>query len=402
MSSRFNIVNKPKKIETEEEETELEEEQQNEQQKAAKKRMTKYMLFIMVGFVGLILIIFLLSLLIDKKYTYEEIEVVLKDAAVEYFVDHKDSLPTAEGDIVQVDVASLSVEEKMKPLSEYLEEGVTCSGNVQVQKVGEEYVYTPYLDCGESYKTIELYNKIIAEEPVVTTGYGLYSINGFYVYRGEEVNNYVQLDKQLWRIVKITPANNIVLIKAEIDGTSEAWDDRYNKYTTYNDGMNSYNTSRIKETLSTMYSNTKEDDFEPPLFSDNDRAKIIPYDLCIGKRSSNQVSKNGEIECSEIVENQKIGLLPLYDYINASIDEDCSTAESLSCQNYNYLITERSWWTQTPDSKSTYSVYSIEENGKIESNSTASYNYIRPVIYLNSKVMYKEGKGTAEKPYILK
>lgn len=403
MSSKFNIVSKPKKIETEEEEeTELEEEQQKQNDQAARKKMVKYMIYIMVGFVVIILIVLLISLFVNKKYTYEEIENVLKEAAVEYFEVHKDKLPQEDGYVVEVDAANLSVEEMMKPLSEYTEEGVTCSGNVQVQKVGEEYVYIPYLNCGESYTTIELYNQIIQNEPIVTTGYGLYNVNGNYVYRGENINNYIQLEKQLWRIVKITPSNNLVLILEELGDNIQPWDDRYNKQALYTAGLNSYNTSRIKEILEKMYSDTKEEEFSIPLLSNNDRAKIVPHDLCIGKRAANQQSKNGEVECKETIQNQKIGLLPLYDYMNASIDADCTTPESKSCQNYNYLVKEKTWWTITGDTKSTYDVYQIRESGKIESNTTSNYANIRPVIYLNNKVMYKEGNGTSEKPYIIK
>ena len=405
MSSRFNIVNKPKKIETEEveEETELvEEQEQKEKEQNAKKKMVKYMTFFMIGFVILILIIFICSLFMNKKYTYEEIELVLKDAAIAYFADHKDALPVNDGDIVEIESVNLSVEEKMKPLSEYTGEGVACNGSVQVQKVGEEYVYTPYLNCGESYTTVELYNHIIANEKVVTSGYGLYTINGYYTYRGENVNNYVQLEKHLWRIVKITPSNNIVLIKAETEDNYQPWDNRYNKLAKYNAGMNTYNSSRIKEALEKLYKTDTEEDGQLQILTNNDRAKTVAHDVCIGKRAKNQVSKNGEIECKEVLKNQKISILPVYDFMNASIDNDCTTPESLTCENYNYLSNGKTWWTITADSATTYNAYEISERGRIRSTTTQTYSNMRPVIYLNSKVMYKEGNGTLEKPYILK
>jgi hypothetical protein len=47
----------------------------------------------------------------------------------------------------------------MKELSEYTQEGVVCSGTVQVEKTGTDYLYTPYLNCGENYATVELYKK---------------------------------------------------------------------------------------------------------------------------------------------------------------------------------------------------------------------------------------------------
>jgi len=406
MSSKFNIVNKPKKIETEEEteeETELEEEiEKKEKDQNAKKKMMKFMMFFIIGFVVLILIIFLCTLLINKKYTYEEIELVLKDAAIAYFADHKDYLPQNDGDVMMVEAVNLSVEEKMKPLSEYTEEGVACNGYVEVQKVGEEYVYTPYLDCGEAYTTIELYKQITTNENVVTSGYGLYSLNGYYTYRGENVNNYVQLEKALWRIVKITPGNNIVLIKAETDDTFQPWDDRYNKLAGYNSGINTYGSSRIKESLEKLYKSNTEEDSEIQILSNNDRVKTVPHNVCIGKRGENQVSKNGEVECKEIIKNQKISILPVYDFINASVDPDCTTPNSLTCENYNYLSNGKTWWTITADSATTYNAYEISEGGRIRSTSTNTYSNMRPVIHLNSRVMYKEGNGTKEKPYVLK
>jgi DNA-binding transcriptional MerR regulator len=43
------------------------------------------------------------------------------------------------------------------------------------------------------HEILELYSKIVNPENIVTSGYGLYSVNGSYVFRGEKVNNYVKL-----------------------------------------------------------------------------------------------------------------------------------------------------------------------------------------------------------------
>ena len=64
---------------------------------------------------------------------------------------------------------------------------------------------------------------------------------------------------------------------------------------------------------------------------------LTTYTLCIGKRNDLDTSKDGSIECSSPLENQYIGLLPLYDYMNASLDSICLNANSKECQNYNYL-----------------------------------------------------------------
>ena len=51
---------------------------------------------------------------------------------------------------------------------------------------------------------------------------------------------------------------------------------------------------------------------------------------------------------------------------------------------------------------STSKVYKISGRGNIESASANNTSGLRPVIVLNSKVMYKDGKGTLESPYTLR
>ena len=41
----------------------------------------------------------------------------------------------------------------------------------------------------------------------------------------------------------------------------------------------------------------------------------------------------------------------------------------------------------------------ISSKGFVSSSTAGSYGDVRPVIYLNSKVLYKSGNGTLEKPY---
>ena len=146
MSSRFNIVNKPKKIETEEDETEEEKEDELEEEKEAKKKnenakkkMMKFMTIIVGVFILLLVILFLCSIFIKKSFTYAEIETIMREAAISYFEDNKSALPAEDGDVVEIDVANLVAAEKMKDLDEYLGEGHGCTGKVQVKKVGDNY-----------------------------------------------------------------------------------------------------------------------------------------------------------------------------------------------------------------------------------------------------------------------
>ena len=400
MGMNFNVVQKPKKSEDDEilDEDELEEDKGNN--KVAKNKMYRLMGMIAIGLVGFILLLFILSLFSSNKssYSYKEIENIMKNAAISYFKDNPNALPSEEGDVTEIDAVNLAAAEKMKDLSEYLSEGDACSGTVQVEKTSSGYLYTPYLNCGNKYSTVLLYDKIMKNEDIVTSGHGLYSTKYGHIFRGEKVNNYVELDKSLWRIVKITSSNNIVLISEEGAGYGNPWDDRYNSEVTYNSGINIYANSRIRDFLDKIYNDPSEIDGEL-ILSKNDEKKLISFNLCTGKRLADSESKDNSVECSEVLKNEKIGLLTLSDYLYASIDENCKSASSKSCTNYNYLSNSKDWWLVTGNKENSSTVFKVESDGEVEAVEASNYALVRPVIYLNQNVIYKSGNGTLEKPY---
>ncbi len=398
MASRFNIVRKAN-VKEEETEEELEEKKKIADKNKAKKKMLLFMGVIVGVLCVILLILFMSSLFVKRTYTYDNIEKIIKDATVAYFKDHSDLLPQVDGGIVEIEVDNLVAAEKMKPLSEYTKEGITCTGKTLVEKTGNEYLYTPFLDCGNAFMTQELYKKVT--EKVVTSGYGLYKLNNEYVYRGENVNNYVKLDEGLWRIVKVATNNRIMLIKELAVGNSLAWDNRYNSQVGYNAGINNYQASRVKEYLEKIYTKP-EKNLQEIFLSDSDKEKIVSANLCTGKRSVEETDNSGNIECSQIINSQKVGLLTASDYINASIDTNCKAIENDACQNYNYLKEDYSWWLVTADKNSTDKVYSIDSNGRIILGGAMNYAYVRPVIYLNNKVLYKKGTGSKDKPFEIK
>ena len=406
MNPKDNMVKKNKKEEIEEEEELLEYDIDNEDvptKSEAKGKMVKFMGIILGIVILLLLIMFLITTLSPRKYTYTQIENILENAAVSYFKDFPDSLPKEEGSIVEIDSSNLVQAEKMKELVEYTGENVTCSGKVQVEKSGNDYLYTPYLNCGNDYATTELYKKVTSEENIVTAGYGLYNNNGTYTFRGEEVNNYVKMGLGLWRIVKITSNNNIVLISNEGTAYGHSWDDRYNERKSYEAGINQYSVSRIKDYLNKIYTNPskKEEDGEY-ILSKKDRSKLVYFNLCTGKRSVNSESKDNSQECTEVLKNQKIGLLTVSEYMYASLDPNCKTPGSRTCKNYNYLSATKGWWLLTADKDDNAQVFQIDQGGRITSELAGTYAGVRPVVHLNSKVLYKSGKGTLEKPYRIK
>lgn len=403
MGINFNIVKKPKIEEDDGEELELEEE--NTKPSSGydpKKKMIKFMGIIVAVMIIILVILFITSLLGKggkSVYSYSELESILEKAGKSYFKDHPDYLPSAEGDIIEVDSTSLAEAGKIKSLSDYpTKDGITCTGSVKVELVDDEYIYNPILECGDKYATVLFNSKIISDNELVTTGDGLYSKAGEYIFRGENVDNYVQLDESLWRIVKITKDDEIVLINEEGAGFGSVWDNRYNQETNYNSGINKYGVSRIKDYLDDVYNNPKEKKKEV-ILSKKDKTKIVSFDVCIGKKSSKSEDKNNTEECKEKLKDQKLGLLTLSDYLYASVDPNCKSAESKSCRNYNYLVINNDWWLVTASTENTSYVFNIKSNGSSAVAYASSHARVRPVIHLNSNVLFKSGKGTLEKPY---
>ena len=409
MSSEFNLVKKPKKDENdfnddEDEDIELEDDVSSSSSRGrdtAKQKMFQLM-GIIVGFtVLLLLILYIISLVGGgKKYAYEDVETIMKDAAVSYFSSHSEYIPKTDGEIVEVDVANLVAEGLMKDLSSYLKDD-TCTGSVQVEKSGNEFLYTPFLNCGDSYTSIEFFRKVVEYNPIVKEGSGLYSANGAYIFRGDSVNNYVEMDKSLWRIVKIVNEGNVVLINANGLVSSKPWDNRFNEEKNYEAGLNNYNVSRIKEYLAQLYSGNVEQEDEM-ILSDKDRSKIVSHDVCSGKRKLESSSKNNSEECKQKTQNQKLGLLTLSDYLYASLDSNCKSASTKSCTNYNYLAIDQEWWLATASSENDYEVFKVDQWGIVTVDTAGTYAIVRPVIYLNSKVMYDSGTGTLTDPFKLK
>ena len=141
----------------------------------SKDELRKKLLFlgaiILGGVLVLFLILFIVSSVMGRNYTYDDMEEIMTNAAMAYFEDNPDKLPS-ENQRVEIDVATLAASGYMDEMVEYTGEDSTCTGKVTVQTNGDGYMYVPHLDCGDEYVTQSLTEVI--ESDVVTEGYGLY------------------------------------------------------------------------------------------------------------------------------------------------------------------------------------------------------------------------------------
>lgn len=331
--------------------------------------------------------------IVGVKITYEELEERLEKATYNYLSENPNVLPNTAKPTVLISANTLIENNYLKELSKYVKDS-SCTANVMVNYVNNDYKYQAYLTC-DNFKTENFTNVLKNNNKISQIGEGLYEMNNELVYRGQNPNNYVSFADELWRIVKIDKEGKIHLLITETgDETAYGiWDDRYNAEIGSNYGINNYSLSRVLTTTKEIF------DLKYSQYA----KYLTTFNLCVGKRAEESTSKSGNIECNELIENQNIGLLPVYDYMNASLDGLCTTTLDKACQNYNYLADSNySWWTMTANLKDTYSAYTISYGGEVYSEYTYGSSTLRYVITLASDVLYNSGDGTKNNPYTIR
>lgn len=366
-------------------------------------KFNKKMIIMLCSVVGIIVLIIILMMLFlsgrDKQLEYSEIEERIIFAGKNYYEDNKDKLP--EFGTTSISASTLVAEGYLNNLSNYTKEGITCNGTLYVTKNPTDYSYRAKLDCGSDYSS-KYFSSIVTKE-VVSNGSGLYqmeqiepnsgTVQTVYVFRGDNVNNYVKVGDFYWEIVKVYENGEIAML-GDPELLRTKWDDRFNIETENYRGINEYEVSRMKDAILSEVVN----DQDGYLII---KSLITPHTACIGKRSLNDTSKDGSTECSEILTNQYFSLLPAYDYMNASLDNNCNTVEDYSCYNYNYLTSgNEEFWTITGVKDNTQDVYYVDNVMEHEyANVTKT---ARLYVHLDANVTYVSGTGSYEDPYIVK
>lgn len=393
--------------------------------------MDKKLIRYVAIFVGVVILLMILMLIFNSasggtKYSYEKIEDKLVNAAKKYVEAKKkqniDILPESPlSDPLYLSATVLANEGYIKDLSEYAKDETTCVGGVNIYNAGDgNYDYIPELTCGTYHETVKLVDKIISDnDSGVTHGSGLYlRVDGKfitdeqdlytssedleYVFRGDDVNNYVKIDDNVWRIVSIDANNDMLLIFNEHSQRAIAWDDKYNEEEAKYQGVNTFESNGLESTaykaIQEFYNGTLVlKDRET--YSPKTKYLTVPMNLCIGKRSVEDTDISGNVECSVILEDQLVGLLPAYYYMSASLDPNCETITSKSCGNFNYLSQfDDFWWLMTANSANTNEAYTVSK--KYAEASLCNYKAdIRPTIKLGSRAVYLEGDGSKDNPY---
>lgn len=355
----------------------------------------KTLLYLGVGVgavVFLIIFLFILKMVAGGRINSSKFEKRVKNAAITYYEKYPDKLPKISGNKVEITIDELVKSGTLKEPNKLLDKGLTCEGKVNVSNNNGYYLYQPILKCSDEYETDLLYKKILKDNPIVTSSNGLYKVNDYYLFRGENLNNYVKFGNMKFQIIRINSDNTIRMILID-DVLDTVWDDRYNNKTGSAVGKNDFTISRIREQLDKYFKDTE-------IFNENMKKLIVPQDLCIGARSETSTINDGSLECAKKLEKQPIGLLQVNEYMLATIESTCKHLFDNQCTNYNYLANIRNTWTLTPNSGNTYEVYRVSKF--VYSNDANDTSQPRFVITISSDALFDKGSGTEEDPYIMK
>ena len=355
----------------------------------------KSVLYIIIGVLILIFIICLLIFVANrgksKTESYSKVEDHMVSAAKSYYKKYVDSLPNIDGGSVSVSAETLIETSFLKPFSELIGEGATCSGYVKVYRVNDDYSYFPYLNCSGEYESLTLSKKITSS--IVSSGDGLYSYGDRYIYRGEYPNNYLKFNDKTWRIIGVNNDGSIKIIYADKKIDRNSWDDRFNSDKDSYYGINDFHVSRLLQYLNNVYDlNT--------YVSKSNKNLLVKHDWCVGKVSQDGALISSLNLCSDVYSDLYIGVVQIDDVLLPSLDSKCINIYDTECTNYNYFFSINSGWTLNASSDNTYTAF-ISNGGSISYKRASNEGYVRPVINLNSNILYKSGTGTSDDPYII-
>jgi hypothetical protein len=312
-------------------------------------------------------------------------------AAKSYYKNYPDSLPIMDGANVSVSADTLIENSYLKPFPEMVTNGDNCSGYVKVYKVNDDYSYFPYLNCSGDYESMTLSHKIT--DTVVTSGDGLYKHNDGYIFRGEYPSNYLKFNGKMWRIIGINNDGSIKIIYNETKVERNSWDDRYNSSKDNYYGINDFRVSRLLEYLNDIYDNNT-------YVNSNNKSLLVKHDWCIGKVSQDGGLISGLNLCSDKYSDLYIGTVQIDDILLPSLDTGCKDIYDSECTNYNYFYNINTGWTMNACSDNTYTAF-VSGGSSVSYKNASSESYVRPVVNLNSNILYKSGTGTSDDPYVI-
>ena len=187
-----------------------------------------------------------------------------------------------------------------------------------------------------------------------------------YVTGNNDTPNYVWYSGKLWRIVSINGDDTIKLV-TQGNMTSIAWDTS----STNTD----YSTSQVRKWLN--------NEFLPTLANADTLLADSTWDY-----TTYETASATKVEPIAYVENEKVGLLTIYDYYKVR-----------NGSNSNFLDNGYEWWTMSPQTDRSY-IWRGNPGGTYTNTPTTDLG-VRPSVNLKSDIQIMGGDGTKSNPYVI-
>ncbi len=244
-------------------------------------------------------------------------------------------------------------------------------------------------------------DQILDNVDIVSSGDGLYADeyeDGKYTYKGKNPNNYVTFNNEEagWRIISINSDGTIKIMRDADINTSNtlAWDSSRSNNWNRPASLNTYLNGTYYNSLTTTA-----------------QSQIVEATYYVGAVTYDNNDIQDQISDEKVTTSKvKVALPTLSEYIRANSNkEQCGTFSlnndnySTTCKNSDWMFNSTlSWWTLSPNSGSSYALFSVNGYGYVDYNNVShTSTAVRPAITLSSKVQITGGTGTESDPYIL-
>ena len=238
-------------------------------------------------------------------------------------------------------------------------------------------------------------------------------------YIGTNPNNYVEFNGELWRIIGVMnnikdskgkSASRVKIIREESIGTI-AYD---------TSGLNNWSTSSLQKILnsgdyfkrSNNYSNVGLSSESKTMISNvvwnlggHDTAGVTTSNLYTYERGTKVYTGNATTWTGYV------GLMYPSDYgfaVGGSVRSSCLKKDIIKystndCFSNDYLYKSTSWqWTLNSYINNSRHLFAVNPSGLVDVGAGATNEFaVRPVVYLDTKLLITKGRGTLTNPYII-
>ena len=187
-------------------------------------------------------------------------------------------------------------------------------------------------------------------------------VNKDYYFQRDTKNNYLTYSNIIWRIIKLTNDNEIVLITEEPITLLAYGNNKINNPLEWMNKTNKDNTKILEKNI------------------DNINNYLTKTKICL-----DNIENVKNITCENKNDDYYFSLLDINDYIHTG-----ASKSFINNGYYNYLI-----------NKNNDEIWYINSEGELNTTDGTDIYGIKPVITLKANIEYKKGEGTKDSPYII-